>query len=47
MDARNELKARMIAHLGFDAETGAWIAQTIARMPHIEIVEELEFFRSL
>lgn len=44
MTAREELKARMIAQLGFDAETGAWIDETLRRMPHTEVEEELEFF---
>lgn len=47
MADRDELKARMTAHLGFDAETASWISQTIARMPFVEIKEELEFFRSI
>ncbi len=47
MSVREELKARMIAHLGMDAETGAWIAETIRMLSHVDREQELEFFRNL
>lgn len=47
MNERAELKARMIAQLGMDADTGAWIAETIRRMYATEVAEELAFFRSV
>lgn len=47
MNKRTELKARMIAHLGMDHETGQWINETIARFFYTDIEAELEFFRSL
>lgn len=47
MQDRNELKARMIARLGMDAETGAWIAETIRRFFATDVEGELAFYRSL
>lgn len=47
MNARQELKARMIAHLGMDAETGAWIAETVRRYWATDVEQELQFFRNL
>jgi hypothetical protein len=47
MKDRNELKARMIAQLGMDAVTGAWIAETIRRFTAADVEGELNFFRSM
>lgn len=47
MYARTELKARMSAHLGMDAETCAWIAEIVRMLPFAEVLMELEFFRAL
>lgn len=47
MNARQELKARMIAQLGMDAETGAWIAQTVRSFFIVDVESELAFFRKL
>lgn len=47
MHERQQLKARMIAHLGMDALTGEWIAETIRRLSHVEVEEELVFFQLL
>lgn len=44
MHIREQLKARMIAQLGMDAETGAWIAETIRMMFHTEVEAELAWF---
>jgi hypothetical protein len=42
---RNELKARMTALYGFDAEAAAWIAETVRRMPLVEVEQELQALR--
>lgn len=47
MKERDELKARMIAHLGMDADTGAWIAETIRLYFAADVEAELAFYRSL
>ena len=47
MNARQELKARMIAQLGMDAETGAWISQTVRGFYIVDVEQELAFFRKL
>ena len=47
MQVREELKARMIAHYGMDAETGAWIAETIRLYSFVDCEGELAFFRKL
>jgi hypothetical protein len=44
MNKRNELKARMIAMYGFDAEVAAWIAETVRRMQTAEVEAELAWF---
>jgi hypothetical protein len=43
MNLRQQLKARLIAQLGMDLETGAWIAQTIRMLSTVEIEYELAF----
>lgn len=47
MNSRQELKARMIAQLGMDAETGAWIAETVRRFYAADIDSELAFYRGV
>lgn len=47
MNPRQELKARMIAQLGMDAETGIWIAQTIRLFYITDVEAELNFFRTI
>ncbi len=44
---RSELKARMAAHLGMDAESCAWVSETVRRLSAVEVSQELAFFRSL
>ena len=44
---REELKARMIAQYGMDADTGAWIAETVRRYFQVDVEQELAFFRSI
>lgn len=47
MDARTELKARMIAAFGMDAETGHAVSLTVRMLPIVDIESELAYFRFL
>lgn len=47
MNNRNELKARMSAQLGMDPQTAAWIAETVRMLSHVDVEQELVFFRSI
>lgn len=44
MTIREQLKARMIALHGMDAETGAHIAETIRRLFQTDVETELAWF---
>lgn len=44
---RNELKVRMAAQLGMDAETCAWISETVRRMFSVDVETELAHYRAL